>query len=296
MRSAKEIKRLERSIAEIKMLSRIFQYATARRIKKKFEEIEKIKKYFTSAKETYDKTKNAAFGDQKALIKKAILTSNLRKTKKGEVIVLLTAETRYFGTLMSGLIKSFLLEYKKRISGQVDVILVGKLGLEYLEKRGVRIANMSLYHLDDDHPDFATVAKIAAKLGDYKKITIFYAIYVSVFKQEAGFDYMDRFFNVEASATSYEYLYRPSVAGSLGQLETQIIGAGFLQKLFESGLAKYAYRVRILQIGQVAERISAALDEISRIRSTYGRDIENKKQIQILAGSSLWRKSDFSNL
>jgi len=306
MRTRTEVKKLEQTIADIKMLSRVFQYAAARRIKRNSEEIDLIRRYFDAVRGSYVRVKNASVEGKKEIIQKAILTSSLRQAKKREVIVLITAETRYYGTLMSGLMEAFLKEYKRKVSASLrdfgekglvsDVILVGKVGGEYLETKGIRLANVTLYHLDDDKPDFSQVSQIANVLGNYQKITIFYSMYVSVFKQEASFDYLDRFFSVDADNIKSNYLFKPTVIGAVGQLEKHMIGAGFLQRLFESGLAKYAYRVRILQIGQVAQRISDALDEIRRIRSTAGRDIENKKQGQLLSGSLLWRKSDVINL
>lgn len=305
MKSAREVKRIEKTIAEIKMLSRVFQYAAARRIKRNEYEIQKIRDQFDKAKNIYAKVKNAAVSDKKALIQEAILTSPLRKTERGEVFVVITSETRYYGTLMSGLIDSFIDEYKKKIAafrgqvpkpGELDVIIIGKLGQEYLQKSGAKVSNLVLHHLDDDNPDFTEVSKIIQTLKNYRKITIFYAVYVSVFKQDWAYDYLDRLFSIESLSSKSNYLYKPTVVGAVGQLEGQLVGAAFLQRLFESGLAKYAHRVRILQIGQVAERISAALDEIAKIKSTAGRDSENKRQNQLLSGSILWRKNDVVNI
>ena len=184
MRTRTEVKKLEQTIADIKMLSRVFQYAAARRIKRNSEEIDLIRSYFDAVRGSYVRVKNASVEGKKEIIQKAILTSSLRQAKKREVIVLITAETRYYGTLMSGLMEAFLKEYKRKVSASLrdfgekglvsDVILVGKVGGEYLEKKGIRLANVTLYHLDDDKPDFSQVSQIANVLGNYQKITIFY--------------------------------------------------------------------------------------------------------------------------
>ena len=79
-------------------------------------------------------------------------------------------------------------------------------------------------------------------------------------------------------------------------LEKQMIAGGFLEKIYESQVAKYAARIKILEIGQVAEKISNAMDDLARGRRNFRKNSNNRKQQQLFTGSDLWQNEGLGDI
>lgn len=275
-----QLKKLETSIATIRSIARVFQNAATRKMKINQEEIAKIDQYLAEAAKIYFVSKKAA----------AVLTAPVRKALKKRVLVLISAESRYYGSLIAGLFDQFLSEF---VRGDADGFILGKVGRELFEKNPVAerrdlAKNVTFLSFDDDNPDFSSVGGIIKKLVQYSQIVVFYGQYESVFRQDAKVVELGGSIVPIAGIDKKKYLFAPDALSALAFLEEQCIAGEFLAKLYESGLAKYGYRVKILQIGQVAQRISQALDELSKSKLAFSKISKNKKQSQLFSGSRLW--------
>ena len=87
-----------------------------------------------------------------------------------------------------------------------------------------------------------------------------------------------------------KYLIKPEPVSALTFLEKQILSSNLLQKLFENGLAKGAIRVRILEIGEIAERLSESMEKFEIYKKKVIRDINNRKLVSLYSGSNIWHR------
>src|SRR3989344_2220546 len=285
-----QLKKLETSIATIRSIARVFQNAATRKMKINQEEIAKIDQYVKEAAEIYFVSKKAALATKNIQLAEAVLTAPVRKASKKRVLVLISSESRYYGSLIAGLFDRFLSEFAR---GDADGFILGGIGRELFEENPVGrrrdlSKNVTFLSFDDDNPDFSSVGGIIKKLVQYSQIVVFYGQYESVFRQDAKVVELGGSIAPIASIDKKKYLFRPNALSALVFLEEQFIAGKFLAKLYESGLAKYGYRVKILQIGQVAQRISQALDELSKSKLAFSKISKNKKQSQLFSGSRLW--------
>lgn len=250
-------------------------------------EIEKISDYVSAASESYSDVKYSLVENFDEEVKKSILGSSFRKPTRGQVLVLISSQTQYYGQLIPRLSRTFINEYKKT---RADCIILGKIGRELMEKEEVFPESLTVFDFDDMSPDFAVVHKVSELIANYAKIIVFYGEYKSVFTQEVKASELSQMVVVKDVPEAKKFRFRPSATAPLGFLENQMIASGFAQKLYESQIAKYAARIKILEIGQVAEKISSAVDDLSRGKRRYRKLAYNKKQQQLYVGAGLWQE------
>ena len=294
MNTRSELRKFEKTISTISAISRVFQNVTAKKMKVNQEEVGHTEKYLSEAQKTYSAAKLAAVGKKKPDAAAVILKSSFRKPQKEKVLLLLASEKEYFGSLIEGVIGKFLEEYKK---GGVKGIVLGRAGREIIQRANVNAANLTFYDLNDDNPDFKLVSQIAKELTLYKQILTYFGEYESVFRQDAKAEDLSNLnFEVTFVEKAPGYIFAPPGYANLSFLEDQLIAGRFVQKLYVSGLAKYGYRVKILQVGEVARRLSEAMDQLARARRKVNKIVKNSKQNQLFGSMRAWGQEELVNV
>lgn len=289
MNTKAQIKKFEQTISAISSIARVFQNAATEKMKVNRQEIDRIGVYLQEAQRTYSLAKRASL-EPKLKLREMLLTAPVRKTG-GRVLVLVSSENRYFGSLILGLFNKFMQEYRR---GGADAVILGKVGKEYFVRANLGKTlppGVSFFDLDDDNADFSNISQIAKQISKYSQIVIFYGEYESVFRQEAKtLEIADISEDAKVGEKKYKFAPRPYEA--LSFLEEQVISGKFVQKLYESGLAKFGYRVKILQIGEVAEKISEAYLELARSRKKVTKGLKNRKQNELFSAAPLWGREE----
>ncbi len=288
-----ELKKFSEAVTTIKSITRVYEQAAARKMKMVKLEIENIAEYLNEATNTYSSSKFSITEGEKPKVRQAVLSTSFRKPTKNRVLVLIASQTQYYGNLIPSLFKEFLKYYQK--SGS-DAVILGKIGKELMEKNNIVAQNVTYWDFDDANPSWNVVHQIAQKLGDYAKIIVFYGEYKSVLTQEAKSTDLAEKIVVREVAEEKQYLFKPQPQVALSFLEQQMISGGFLEKIYESQVAKYAARIKILEIGQVAEKISNALDDLARGRRNFRKNNNNRKQLQLFTGSDLWQNEGLTDI
>lgn len=289
MNTKAELKKFSEFVTTIKSITRVYEQAAARKMKGVRIEIDKITEYLENARETYSSTKVSLASEESRRMREGILKTSFRHPNKKQVLVLISSQNHYYGQLILNMFKLFLEEYKR--SGS-DGIILGNIGREFFRNENISAGNVTFFDFDDVVPDWNVIHKVSDIVGNYEKIIVFYGQYKSVLTQEPNRgDLSQNIIVVNEAGKVKKYLFRPEPAHSLSFLEKQMIAGDFLQKIYESQVAKYAARIKILEIGQVAEKISQALDQLGRDRSKVRKTTNNKKQQQLFCGSNLWQKS-----
>ena len=84
------------------------------------------------------------------------------------------------------------------------------------------------------------------------------------------------------------YLFEANSDSILAFFEEAVINAMLQLKIYESQIARYAARIKILEIGQVAEKMSQVIGDLSRGKRKVRKSLSNKKQLQLYTGVELW--------
>lgn len=287
MSSKAELRKLSDAVATIKSITRVYEQAAARKMRVVRMEMEKIVEYLDAARGTYSNVKHSISQAEKERVKQAILGSSFRRPTKNEVLVLIASQSQFYGQLIPNLFGQFIAWYRKTGS---DSIILGHTGRELLAKEGIKSTNITYFDFDDSVPDWNVIHKVSEIIGGYAKIVVFYGEYKTVLTQEAKSADISQMVMVRDVDEVKKYLFRPQAGHTLSFLEKQMIAGGFLQKIYEAQVAKYAARIKILEIGQVAEKISEAIGDLSRTRRRVRKSINNKKQQQLFTGSELWQE------
>lgn len=290
MNSKAELKKLERSFATIQAIARVFQETTIKRFKVNQDELLRINAYSANGLEIY---KRARYNFLK-LKNDEISSKTLRVTLRDKALVLVTAEKQYYGSLLGGVVNLFINEYQKHDS---DVFVLGKKGWDILLSKGINDPKIKFYNLNDDQPDLKAIKSLLSEIFTYKKIMLFYGHYESTFHQDAkALDIVENINFTSAPKTFKKYIFSDKSPFSLGLLEQQLISSSFLSKLYESGMAKFGYRTKVLQIGIVAQKLFEMEEMLGKFKVQISKKNKNRKQNELFSTSSFWEKPDISSL
>ncbi len=285
MNSKFALKKLEQSLEDIRSLTRVFEHAAARKMEVNMKEIDKLNKHLTEARESYSYAKISIAEKHKDA--DAILRTAYRVPTKRKVLILVSSESRYVGSLLDSMVRQFMAEFGR---GNCDGIVVGQSGKNLLAKYKFKAAGVVYFDFDDDKPDWNVVSRVSEQLGNYLEIVIFWGKYKSILTQELEREDIAKSVLVETVPKRKKYDFEAHANVPLALLEKQMIASAFLEKLFETGLTKNAVRVKILEIGAIAERISAAFDMLAKYKVRYTKDSNNRKQTQLYGSRSTWEK------
>ena len=176
---------------------------------------------------------------------------------------------------------------------QRNVLTIGNIRLwdprplikTYRQLQGIRL----YYDFSDDKPDWQIVGKISKIIKEYAQINIIFCKFQSILAQDVLNQNIAReVLNVKPPEKK-KYLIKPEPVSVLTFLEKQIITSNLLQRLFENGLAKGAIRVRILEIGEIAEKLTESMEKFEIYKKKVVRNINNRKQAGLYGASSVWQ-------
>lgn len=286
MNSKKQLKRLESMLDNIRSIARVFEHTAATQIDVNRREMQALAGHLQEALVSYSSAKIAVANAQK---KKAgvTLAAAMRAPAKRKVLVLIASESKYFGNIIGSLASLFVSEFRQ---GGADAVVVGRIGYDLLKNQGQLSPSMTFYDFNDDKPDWSIIQKVVTNLNNYSEVVIFYGKYKSILTQEAEREDIGQAVKVNTAVGAKKYAFEGGDKKALAILEKQIISSSFMQKLYQSGLAKNAVAVKILEIGAIAERINTAFFQLAKWKLRFNKDVANRKQTQLYGSRGLWEK------
>jgi len=287
MYSKAELKKYSDAVATIKSITRVYEEAAARRIKLVQLSVEKIDDFVGAAADTYLNVKFGLLAEQrdKKAPKQNILTSSFRKKTKKGITVLITSKDQYYGNLIPNIYREW---HKDMLETKFDGIILGNTGTHLFEKEEIKFANVESFDLDDSNIDWKVIYQIGERISQYEKIVVYYGAYKTVLTQVAEKNDISNSISVGQVQKVKRYLFEAKGEKILGDVETDVIKALLQKRIYQSQIAKYAARIKILEIGQVAEKMSQVLGDLSKGRKKVHKNLNNKKQLQLYTGVDLW--------
>jgi F0F1-type ATP synthase gamma subunit len=287
MYSKAELKKYSDAVATIKSITRVYEEAAARRIRLIQISVAKVDEFLASTADSYVNIKFALLAEEQKNKgqRKDILTSKFRETSKEGVLILISSHEQYFGNLIPNVYRSW---KEQLLQSNFDGIIFGNTGKRLFEKDQIKGKNIKFYDLLDNEPDWRLVYKIGEEIGSYDKVVVFYGKYRTVLTQTPEKSEISTPMTVGQVQSVKRYLFEENGEKILGFFENEVIKASLKRRVYESQIARYAARIKILEIGQVAEAMSKVLGDLNRGRLKVRKNLNNKKQLQLYTGSQLW--------
>lgn len=292
MYSKSELKKYSEAVTTIKSITRVYEEAAARRIKLIQQAVDKVNEFIGNSADAYVNIKFGVMADAKAAGRPVdnILAKSYRKHSSKTVLVLISSHENYFGNLVPNLYLNWSKDMK---ATGADGVILGNTGKRLLDKdHGFVPKNLEVYDLEDNSPDWKVVYQVGQLVNDYKSIVIYYGAYKTVLTQTAEKTDVSNTITVGQVQQVKRYLFESGPDEILGLFEQNVINANLQLKVYQSQIARYAARIKILEIGQVAEKMSQVISDLGRGRRKVHKNLNNKKQLQLFTGSNLWSEGE----
>ncbi|MEX0621374.1 MAG: FoF1 ATP synthase subunit gamma [Candidatus Woykebacteria bacterium] len=290
MSSRNELKADLEAVSAIKSITSVYQEIASFRMKQLRGRVDAVREFLEGISTVYNHAKSAYIAAVKSRSPKERENlwkrlSFIRRNGK-KVNVLLSANEHLYGTLILDVWSHYLKDLKR---GDADAAVVGSIGKYLLSNEQTKVM-ANYFSLDDDKPKPEEVKKIIDHITSYEQVVIYHGQMVTVLHQipvrseiSGGVS-----FEVTDQRSARRYLFEPSPEKIMEFFETEIMAALFNQTILEHQLSRFA--ARMVAMDQATENAQEEVKKIEKQILRLRRRVMNRKQLEVFAGFSLWRK------
>lgn len=244
--------------------------------------MEELDKIYEEIKYSYQQELAKVLHSDPAKIKNVFV---MKKNGKS-ALVFFSSNAGLYGDIIRKVFNYFT-QWVKRISENSDIIIVGRRGKLLFEESGIN-RDYVYFDFPDDSFDQANFNKLSEFLIPYDNVLAFYGLFESIGSQSAMMASLNgTSLTIKKQETEpIKYLFEPSIRDILIFFETEIFVSLLVQSIHESQLAKYASRM--IYLDQATQTVKQKLKRNNLDRLRLSRRLINSKQLQTLAGISLW--------
>jgi len=274
MPTLKEIQKDLEFVLAIKNIVTTFQEVANLKMRQIKEKVLKSREFSKELLSTYQRIKSVYYYSlKKGLVKKSFF----RKTEKEKVVVFLSVNKPFYGTLILDIWKE-VKKYLEKEGG--DLIVVGRMGKYLAEREGLGLF-FFYFEFDDINPQKETISEIVEFIKKYERIIVFHGRYEKGFIQKPVMTEISGGLPKEKRGKEIEgYLFEPSPEAVLEFFETEIIGVLFNIAILEHQLARLA--ARVMAMHEASEKAKNFEKKLKAEESKLKREIVNKRQIELL--------------
>ncbi|HZE87417.1 MAG TPA: FoF1 ATP synthase subunit gamma [Methylomirabilota bacterium] len=214
---------------------------------------------------------------------------NLHKNGK-DVLILLSSNGKFYGDLITKVCRLFAEQAK---TTKADLVIVGKEGKKFFEQTGIK-KPFAYFEIPDTNVTLNMLKPLIHQIIVYQKVSIFYGKFDNIIIQEPvesslSGDMPNMQKDEEEKDKKANFLFEPTVEHIMEFFESQIFSLLLNQTVNEGKLARFASRVKAMELAQnnIQKQITFLTHRERRIKSME----MNKKQLQLFAGRRLWGKS-----
>lgn len=247
--------------------------------------LEGLSKIFADVKSSYKRQIMALMRKKK--IKNVTSFSTLVRNGK-EVIVLLSANSKLYGDIIPRVSRAFIESVQ---NSQCDIVIVGKLGKDLFEQQELK-KPYTYFEIPDSDVTFVDLKPLISRILEYEKVIVYYGRFENIVNQSpvssiiSGQEVSEG--EISEEAGKLRFLFEPSLERILNFFETQMFASFFNQTVHESQLARYASRVKAMEVA--LENIDGKIKTLERQKTRLKNDFLNKKQLETIAGITLWQR------
>ncbi|PJA84178.1 MAG: hypothetical protein CO145_01985 [Candidatus Nealsonbacteria bacterium CG_4_9_14_3_um_filter_37_13] len=272
----KKIKEDLKAVSNIETITRTYQEIANLRMNEIRQKVLNNREFIEELSQVYTLAKKAYL----VLLKKE---KPFIKRKGERVVVFLSGNERFYGTLFSDIWRE-LLNYLAK--NKADLAVVGRMG-KYLAERSGFGHKMFYFELNDDKPEKNRLRGIIDFIKNYEEIIIFHGRFQTILSQKVVQSNISGGVTLEEELEEVKsYLFEPSPEAVLEFFETELLSAFFNQTILEHRLSKYA--ARMVAMYQATENAKKRERKLKIEQKKIERQLLNRKQIELFSGSQLW--------
>lgn len=206
---------------------------------------------------------------------------------QNEAIVLIVANTRLYGDIISKTCQLFLETAK---DSTADLVVIGQRGKDYLKEHGLK-KPYAYFKVPDTNITIDLLKQITTTLLGYETVRVFHGQFNNLASQIPTESYLSGYLldQEQKKGSRENFLFEPSIEEILIFFESQIFSILLNQTMQEGQLAHFASRIKAMEQAQI--NIRKQFEHLSRVEKRLKNMEMNKKQLEILAGRSLWGKT-----
>ena len=272
----KKIKEDLKAVSNIETITRTYQEIANLRMNEIRQKVLNNREFIEELSQVYTLAKKAYL----VLLKKE---KPFIKRKGERVVVFLSGNERFYGTLFSDIWRE-LLNYLAK--NKADLAVVGRMG-KYLAERSGFGHKMFYFELNDDKPEKNRLREIIDFIKNYEEIIIFHGRFQTILSQKVVQSNISGGVTLEEELEEVKsYLFEPSPEAVLEFFETELLSAFFNQTILEHRLSKYT--TRMVAMYQATENAKKRERKLKIEQKKIERQLLNRKQIELFSGSQLW--------
>lgn len=251
--------------------------------------IEELSNVFYDVKNSYKKQILALVKKKRkghVVNQNTISFSTLAKNGK-EIIVLLSANTKLYGDIVSKTFNAFLETIKN--NPKVDIAIVGKLGKELFDREKLS-RPYAYFGLPDVQVTLEHVKPIISHIVQFEKVAVYYGKFINVIEQAPASAIISGEQPLagekQPSRENFRFIFEPELEKILNFFETQIFSALFKQTVHEYQLARHASRITAMEYA--LGNIAITSKDLQTQKRRMKHSVANKKLLSSLSGMTLW--------
>ena len=246
----------------------------------------RLSEIFAEVRHSYKKEIDVLRKSKK--IKDTTLSYSTLKKPKKFAQVLVTTNEHLVGDIPYKVFTSFLEDLQRDKKG--DLIVVGKVGKGLIETVFGPKKEFAYFELPEIGSGIKVIEGLIRLLIQYKDITIYHGKFLNLVNQVQVksniLEDIEKTAQLNTEGKERKYLFEPSLDKILNFFEIQIFASLFRQSLDEANLANLGSRIRSME--QATDAATERIKVLKVLERRVNKQLENKKQIQRLAGMTLW--------
>ena len=275
MSTFKEIEDNLDAVSAIKTIATTYQEISQKEMTNIRDKALKNRKFIRRLNKVYTTTK-------KEHLKEAQSEDGFIEKKKGEVVVFLSANARFYGALLWDVWA----EVKKHLSkNKADLVVVAENG-RFFAQNSDGIGEFTYFDLADEEPKEENINKIVEFIKKYKKISVFHGKFENILKQSSTRTEIPGKLPETDEDQEESFLFEPSTKEILEFFETELLTAFFNQAFLEHRLSRHA--TRVVAMHQAGENAKERKENLKMKLTRLKRKELDKKQFEITGPLQLW--------
>lgn len=204
--------------------------------------------------------------------------------RKGTVSILLAPNSKMYGDIV---LRTYRVFREKVSKADTDIVILGKVGKEFYEKESSKRA-YTYFDIPDSGVTIDDLKPVIYHVSHYETIDVYFGKFESFITQTPVFqNLLGQEIEAKSNQDFYGYIYEPSFGSVKAFFETQIFASLLKQSVFEGQLGRYASRVKAMELA--LENIDNTTRGLKNSLRRVQRQVENRKQLGIISGLSLWQ-------
>lgn len=242
---------------------------------------------FVDLKSSYDREVSELVAKRKKG-DKSIVTL-LQKNGK-TLMVYLSSNGRLYGSVTQKTYRLLQQDLKKPDAKDADLLIIGSAGRDMYDASS-STKPYTYFELPDVGVDIAHIKNLMTTFLQYERVHVYYGKFDNVVNQTPIGTSISGESIFESEVTQPlerddRFIFEPALEKIFHFFETQIIANLFSQTLLENQLARYASRVNAME--EALLHIEEESKKLNRLKRLLKHQTQNKKQIETIAGLTVW--------